>query len=224
MEQNLKQVNNYIHRFKEVLNSQNQLPDAGKLKVGVDLGTANIVIAVLTENNKPIAGSLSQASVIRDGLVVDFVGAVEIVRQLKTKLEGDLGLSITDAATAVLPGTISGNWKVFQNVLESADINVTNILDEPTAAASALGIKDGAVVDIGGGTTGVSILENGDVIYTGDEPTGGTHMTLVLSGYYNISIEKAERLKDKTKEKIFFQSFNLLLKNGNDYKKTSSRV
>ena len=32
------------------------------------------------------------------------------------------------------------------------------------AAASVLGIRDGAVVDVGGGTTGISILKDGKVI------------------------------------------------------------
>lgn len=46
-----------------------------------------------------------------------------------------------------------------------------NIVDEPTAAAAVLKITDGAVVDVGGGTTGISILKDGKVIYTDDEAT-----------------------------------------------------
>ena len=36
---------------------------------------------------------------------------------------------------------------------------MSNIVDEPTAAATLLDIKNGAVVDVGGGTTGISILK-----------------------------------------------------------------
>lgn len=39
------------------------------------------------------------------------------------------------------------------NVVELAGFIVTQVLDEPVAAASALNIKNGAVVDVGGGTT-----------------------------------------------------------------------
>lgn len=39
------------------------------------------------------------------------------------------------------------------NVIESADIDVIKVVDEPSAAAKVLKIKDGAVVDVGGGTT-----------------------------------------------------------------------
>ena len=50
---------------------------------GVDLGTACVVIAVLDENKEPIAGAYRYADVVRDGMVVDFFGAVKIVRYLK---------------------------------------------------------------------------------------------------------------------------------------------
>ncbi|HBM75881.1 MAG TPA: ethanolamine utilization protein EutJ, partial [Clostridiaceae bacterium] len=79
-------------------------------------------------------------------------------------------------------------------------LNVTAILDEPTAANSVLNITDGVVVDIGGGTTGLSIFENGRPVYTADEPTGGVHLSLVIAGQYRISFDEAEKLK-KTKER-----------------------
>lgn len=57
----------------------------------------------------------------------------------------------------------------------------------------------------GGGTTGISILKEGEVIFTDDDPTGGIHMTLVIAGYYGISIEEAEKIKkNPLKEKEIF--------------------
>jgi ethanolamine utilization protein EutJ len=47
--------------------------------VGVDLGTAYTVLAVLDEEGTPIAGEYRFAQVVRDGLVVDFIGAVDIL-------------------------------------------------------------------------------------------------------------------------------------------------
>lgn len=73
-------------------------------------------------------------------------------------------------------------------------------IDEPTAAAAVLDLQNGAVVDVGGGTTGISVFENGEVIYTADEPTGGTHMTLVLAGYYGVPVEEAEQNKRAQKD------------------------
>ena len=56
-------------------------------------------------------------------------------------------------------------------------------------------MKNGAVVDIGGGTTGISILKDGEVVYIADEPTGGTHFSLVIAGAYGKSFQEAEVFK-----------------------------
>ena len=48
-------------------------------------------------------------------------------------------------------------------------------------------------------------MSDNEVIYTADEATGGTHMTLVLAGYYGIDQLAAETLKiDKSKESLVF--------------------
>ena len=59
-----------------------------------------------------------------------------------------------------------------------------------------------AIVDVGGGTTGIAIVKNGNVVYTADEPTGGTHFSLVIAGAKNISFEQAEELKKNPNEQI----------------------
>ena len=168
------------------------------LLVGVDLGTAYIVVVVLNSRKEPVACALEFARVIRDGLVVDYTGASRIVRGLVGKLEERLGRKLTQAAIAVPPGTGDKECSTHRHVVESAGLEVTTILDEPTAANAVLGVRNGVIVDIGGGTTGLSILEDGKVIYTADEATGGTHLTLVLAGNYRISIEEAEDLKKRS--------------------------
>ena len=192
--------NQILSEFADLICENKCNSFSGQLKTGVDLGTANIVLAVVDEENRPIAGASADSKVVKDGIVVDFVGAIQTVKRLKAHLEDRLGVSLETAATAIPPGILSGNVKCISNVVEGAGFEVTNVIDEPTAAASVLGIRDGAVVDVGGGTTGISILKDGEVIYTADEPTGGTHMTLVLAGYYGISIEEAETLKKDTQK------------------------
>ena len=100
------------------------------------------------------------------------------------------------------------------------------VVDEPTAASYVLGITDGVVVDLGGGTTGISILEKGKVIFVADKPTGGTHMTLVLAGSYGIDFEAAEDIKtDKKKEKeVFIQITPVLQKMASIVKKIYKRL
>lgn len=167
----------------------------GDLRTGVDLGTANIVVVVVDADGTPVAGESVRSTVVRDGIVVDWVGAVNEVRRMKASLEARLGCELVRAATAVPPGILAGNIKAIANAVEAAGFQVADVADEPSAAARVLGLVDGAVVDVGGGTTGISVLRNGEVVFTDDEATGGTHMTLVLAGAYGIPTDEAEAMK-----------------------------
>ena len=103
------------------------------------------------------------------------------------------GFDLRAGAAAYPPGTSGRNAETFGHVLQSADLDVELLTDEPSAAAQVLGIQDGAVVDIGGGTTGISVLEQGKVVYTADEATGGTHLDLVISGHFRVSQEESRK-------------------------------
>ena len=218
---NLDKVNKYIKDFEKTIKKPKTNFDKSKFYVGVDLGTANIVITILDKDGKPVAGATQRSRVVRDGIVVDFMGAIGIVRKLKGDLEEKLGIQITEGYTAIPPGVEQGSVKAIVNVVESAGIDVLKVVDEPTAASYVLGITDGVVVDLGGGTTGISILEKGKVVFVADEPTGGTHMTLVLAGSYGVDFETAEDIKtDKKKEKeVFVQITPVLQKMASIVKK-----
>lgn len=166
---------------------------------GVDLGTACVVIAVLDEEFKPVAGAYKYADVVRDGMVVDYVGAVQIVKELKEKIEKQLETELIYAAAAIPPGTDELDSGAIRNVVMAAGFELSNVLDEPTAANELLKMTNGAVVDIGGGTTGISVLKDKKVVYVTDEPTGGTHFSLVVAGAYSKSFEEAEKYKRDVK-------------------------
>ena len=172
----------------------------GSVHVGVDLGTAYTVLIVLDESYQPIAGEYQFAQVVRDGLVVDFVGAVALVKQLKERIEERIGFGLESAASGYPPGVPLAEVRATGNVLRAAGLECSGLLDEPTAANNVLKIQNGAIVDVGGGTTGVAIVSEGKVIYTADEPTGGTHFSLVIAGAHNISFEQAEELKKNPAE------------------------
>ena len=165
----LERINAFLAKVEES-ETRTFKPVGRKLKVGVDLGTAYIVLVVLDEENNPIACEKRAASVLRDGVVVDYTGALRIVRELKEKLDERLGTELVDCAIAMPAGTES-SVKTHQYVAEGAGLNVTNILDEPSAANAVYQISDGVVVDIGGGTTGLAVLKDGKVIQIEDEPT-----------------------------------------------------
>ena len=183
-----------VREFEAVIERPVKEPSA-VYYTGVDLGTACVVLAVLDEHFRPVAGAFRYADVVRDGMVVDYIGAIRIVRELKEELEEKLGTELIYAAAAIQPGTDGLDSGAIKNVVQGAGFEITALPDEPTAANAVLNIKNGAVVDIGGGTTGISILKDGNVVYVADEPTGGTHFSLVISGAYKMDFSEAERYK-----------------------------
>ena len=193
-----KQCDAWISKFEKVIEN----PVKGESRTyytGVDLGTAHVVLAVLDENFEPVAGAYRSAKVVRDGIVVDYIGALQIVRELKKQLEEELETELIYAAAAIPPGTEHIDGGAVKNVVEGAGFEVISILDEPTAANIVLGVEDGAVVDIGGGTTGIAIFKNGQVSHVVDEPTGGTHFSLVIAGAYQMEMDEADQFKRNEK-------------------------
>lgn len=184
----------FVEKFEAVIDRPRKT-DSSVYYTGVDLGTACVVMAVLDENHEPVAGAYQYADVVKDGMVVDYIGAIRIVSAMKKKIEEQLGTELLYAATALPPGTDVLDGGAVKNVVEAAGFEVTDLLDEPTAANALLNLQNGTIVDIGGGTTGISFLKNGVTELIDDEATGGTHFTLVIAGAYGISVEEAELLK-----------------------------
>ncbi len=189
------QLEAILQQADDVLNTTTPIAYRGPVHVGVDLGTAYTVLMVLDKDFRPLAGRYQFAQIVRDGLVVDFIGAIELVKKMKREVEAQLGFTLAQAATSYPPGVAPAEVKATRNVLIAAGLECSSFVDEPTAANSLLQVDNGAVVDVGGGTTGVAIIKNGEVIYTADEPTGGTQFSLVIAGALGIPFEQAEELK-----------------------------
>ena len=170
-------------------------PPQGPLYVGADLGTAYLVLVVLDTDRQVVAGEYQFAQVVKDGLVVDYMGAVDKLSAMKSRLEARLGRELTSAASAYPPGVPLAEVRATANVVEAAGFSCSGLVDEPSAANYLLGVENGAIVDIGGGTTGIAVIEDGKVVYTADEATGGTHFTLVIAGAKDLSFEEAEDYK-----------------------------
>lgn len=188
-------ANRLLLDFEAALTLNGRFSRSEPLYAGVDLGTAYTVTAVVNADGEPVAGAVTRSrSAIRDGLVLDYMEAVSILRQQVIDLRG-AGFDIRMASAAYPPGTGSRNSRIFANVLNSAGLEVSGLVEEPTAASMVLNIADGAVVDIGGGTTGITVVRSGEVVYTADEATGGIHADLVIAGNFKIDTVEAERIK-----------------------------
>ena len=196
-----KACDRMVRDFEDVIKKPVREPSS-VYYTGVDLGTACVVLAVLDEHLRPVAGTFRYADVVRDGMVVDYIGAIRIVREMKEELEEKLGSQLIYAAAAIPPGTDALDSGAIKNVVQGAGFEITALPDEPTASNAVLNIRNGSVVDIGGGTTGISVLKDGKVVYVADEPTGGTHFSLVIAGAYKMSFADAEIYKrDKKNHK-----------------------
>ena len=127
--------NRTLSNFAELVRTGECKKFRGRLKVGVDLGTANTVLAVVDSTNRPIAGVSAPSHAIRDGVIVNYYESVQLVTKLKEELEEKLGTELLYAAAAIPPGVSEGSVKSIGYVLEGAGFEVTNIVDEPTAGA-----------------------------------------------------------------------------------------
>lgn len=83
--------NRTLSNFAELVESGECKKFRGRLKVGVDLGTANTVLAVVDTNNRPIAGISAPSHAIQDGVIVNYYESVQLVTRLKAELEERLG-------------------------------------------------------------------------------------------------------------------------------------
>lgn len=168
---------------------------SGALRFGVDLGTATVVIAAVDAAGAPIYWNSVGCGAVRDGVVVNFSDAVAAVAKLKAETEAALGITIENAATAYPPGVPQSDARACRFVLEAARIDCRTLTDEVSAAQALLRIDSGAIVDVGGGSTGVGVIQRGQIASLDDRPGGGHHLNLILAGALGIPIEQAEALK-----------------------------
>ena len=201
----VEDIDHKIDLLIRKISSWEKIPPSTEAFLGVDIGTANVVTVVVDSAGNPLGAEIESARVTREGMIVDYLRAVDIVTRQVISLRQKLGNSLVYGASAFPPQTEPANARITANILTAAGLKVIRMVDEPTAAAQALGIKEGAVIDVGGGTTGVSILIDGEVVATADEPTGGFHFDLVIAGGLGVSIEEAEEMKRNTqKQQLLF--------------------
>jgi cell division protein FtsA len=100
---------------------------------------------------------------------------------------------------------ITGSKTILHNLLrcvERAGLEITDICLQPLAAGSVALSKDEknlgvALVDIGGGSTTISVFEQNHLFATSVLPIGGEHITKDLSIGLRITTDEAERIKVK---------------------------
>ncbi len=181
---------------------------------------------VLFDGDSPIVGTLAKAATTTSPLnVVQFVKrqmgnkawkfktdngrsftaeeiSALILKRLKDDAEVALGKNISDAVITVPAYFNDAQRQATKDAGRIAGLNVIRMINEPTAAALAYGLKqDGPVqtvliYDLGGGTFDVTILRIGEgevsVVATGgDKNLGGFDWDNALMNYLNEQFKSA---------------------------------
>jgi cell division protein FtsA len=80
------------------------------------------------------------------------------------------------------------------------DLDIGELVSAPMAAGLATLVADerelgATVIDMGGGTTGMAVFAEGQLLHTAQLPVGGVHVTNDLARLLSTSVAHAERLK-----------------------------
>lgn len=104
-----------------------------------------------------------------------------ILQKIKTDAEAYLGEEVKDAVITV-PAYFNDNQRqATKDAGEIAGLNVQRLINEPTAAAIAYGLEKVedqklVVLDLGGGTFDVTVMEIGDGVFEVVSTSGDTHL------------------------------------------------
>ena len=126
-----------------------------------------------------------------------------ILRKIKEDASAYLGEEVTDVIITV-PAYFNDNQRqATKDAGRIAGLNVKRLINEPTAAAVAYGLDKKnarlkiAVLDLGGGTFDVTVMEMDNQVFevistAGDTQLGGTDMDKILVEYFVSEFQKSE--------------------------------
>jgi cell division protein FtsA len=101
-------------------------------------------------------------------------------------------LHVIDAVTTAL--------RTLGACMARCDLDISELVSAPMAAGLATLVEDekelgATVLDMGGGTTGMAVFAEGQLLHTAQLPIGGVHVTSDIARVLSTPIGHAERLK-----------------------------
>ncbi|MFA5777327.1 MAG: cell division protein FtsA [Parcubacteria group bacterium] len=210
-----------ISDVEEVIKNINESVEKAERMAGVTVKSANVNIGgteINFQNSKGvIAVGRADGEVTEDDLERVIVEAQNVALPLNKEIiyvipknyrlddqeniRDPLGMKgVRLEMNALVIECSSGQVKNLTRCIHQSGIDMDEIILEPLAAAeSVLGRKQkelGVVlIDIGGGTTGISVFEDGDLVHTAVLPIGAGHVTNDIAIGLRTSIEVAEKVK-----------------------------
>ncbi len=204
---------------KGIIGSINEATENSRLKIGdvfASLGGSHIfaipshgVVAVSRADQKISQEDIDR--VLQAAQAISLPSNKEILHNLPLNftIDGELGIKnalgmsgVRLEVESLLLGAFSPYIKNLTQAILNSDLEINDLIIGPLAAARAcltprqkeLGV---AVLDIGAGTTGLAVFEEGDIIHLAVFPIGSSHITNDIAIGLKADIDIAERIKQE---------------------------
>ncbi len=162
--------------------------------VAVTRGSHNVMHdghAVGMEAKKMLGKTSYSVDVIRplrDGVITNFPIAEAMLRYFISKVKRNSSFSTTRVVIAIPYGITNAEMKAVFNSTMRAGADRVHLIEETLAAGLGAGLavdepNANLVVDIGGGTTGISVISITDIAYGTTVRCAGDHMTNAVTEY-----------------------------------------
>lgn len=183
------------------------------MKIGIDLGTANVLVYVkgrgvviqepsvvaVSDDNHIIAvgeearemigrtpGNITAIRPMKDGVIADYVITEAMLRYFIRKA----GRSMTkpDVMISVPSGVTSVEKRAVRDAALKAGAREAYLIEEPLAAAIGANVpisgpSGNMIIDIGGGTTEIAVIALGGIVVSASLRVGGNRFDDAIANY-----------------------------------------
>jgi rod shape-determining protein MreB len=203
------------------------------MKIGIDLGTANILVYVkgkgivarepsvvaVSEDNHIVAvgeearemigrtpGNITAIRPMKDGVIADYVITEAMLRYFIKKA----GRSFTkpDVMISVPSGVTSVEKRAVRDAALKAGAREAYLIEEPLAAAIGANVpisgpSGNLIIDIGGGTSEIAVISLGGIVVSRSVRVGGNRMDEAIANY--VRKKYNVMIGDRTAEEVKIQ-------------------
>jgi rod shape-determining protein MreB len=203
------------------------------MKIGIDLGTANILVYVkgrgivtrepsvvaVSEDNHIVAvgeearemigrtpGNITAIRPMKDGVIADYVITEAMLRYFIKKA----GRSFTkpDVMISVPSGVTSVEKRAVRDAAMKAGAREAYLIEEPLAAAIGANVpistaSGNLIIDIGGGTSEIAVISLGGIVVARSVRVGGNRFDEAIANY--VRKKYNVMIGDRTAEEVKIQ-------------------
>jgi rod shape-determining protein MreB len=203
------------------------------MKIGIDLGTANILVYVkgkgivtrepsvvaVSDDNHIVAvgeearemigrtpGNITAIRPMKDGVIADYVITEAMLRYFIKKA----GRSFTkpDVMISVPSGVTSVEKRAVRDAALKAGAREAYLIEEPLAAAIGAnvpisGASGNLIIDIGGGTSEIAVISLGGIVVSRSVRVGGNRFDEAIANY--VRKKYNVMIGDRTAEEVKIQ-------------------